>query len=115
MMDFSSLMATHFDVLSKDAGDCTLQKDHTKAIANSVAPKAVEPELQHRGGGSSVQPTVIDDPEVQQVFMDPEVQLLLTQLRAGRPLELHEIGRNNPRLLTKVKVLLDKGLLSMQH
>lgn len=94
--DFSSLMGTHFELLGKE-------EDRTarKTPAGSAA--------------SSPQPIPINDDEVAKILVDPEVQRLLADLQAGKPLEIHELGQRNPHLLRKVKTLLDKGLLSMQQ
>lgn len=96
LKSFSSLMSTHFEVLSKDAG----------ARENSNPSKAAS--LPTDG------PQVLD-PEVAKVMTDPEVQALLQALRAGRPLEMHELAQQRPHLFRKIKVLLDAGLLNVQR
>lgn len=113
-------MATHFDVLSKDQDSNASATPAPQATAASSA--ATSRGLPAGGGynsssGSSTSPemVVLEDPEVQAAFKDPEVQQLLGELRAGRHLEIHELARSNPRVMQRVKLLLDKGLLSMQH
>mmetsp|Transcript_49563 Transcript_49563/g.106066 ORF Transcript_49563/g.106066 Transcript_49563/m.106066 type:complete len:497 (+) Transcript_49563:54-1544(+) len=115
LKEFSSLMATHFDLLGKEApapaspaaaGAAPPQKALPKAPVTPFAPDPV-PQAQ--------QPLPIADPKVAAAFQDPEVQELLASLRAGRPLEMHELFQQRPRLFEKVKVLLDAGLLSMQQ
>merc|ERR1712014_437050 len=104
-------MATHFDVLSKDAAKSPAHATPARQVASSgnsaPPPSAVQEKAQEL--------LVMEDPEVQEAFRDPEVQKLLAELRAGRQLEMHELARVNPRLMHRVKVLLDKGLLSFQH
>merc|ERR1719215_1619474 len=109
-------MATHFDVLSKEEGtkpkpasssspaDNTVQIIQRDAAATKAA--AAPP--------STLAPLPIEDPKVAAAFSDPEVQLLIANLRAGKPMEMHELCRRNPRLFEKVKILLDAGLLSME-
>mmetsp|Transcript_43654 Transcript_43654/g.79629 ORF Transcript_43654/g.79629 Transcript_43654/m.79629 type:complete len:321 (+) Transcript_43654:66-1028(+) len=101
LKEFSSMMATHFDVLSG-----------SKAAKGGKAapPAAAAPQ---ESALSTPQPTMLS-PEAAACLKDPEVQQLLNAARAGMPLELHAIGQSNPRLFQKVKVLLDAGLLSMQ-
>merc|ERR1711879_1043326 len=102
LKEFSSLMATHFDVLSKDAPKSSTPAAPPKQIASSgySAPPVQE---------KSQELLVMEDPEVQEAFRDPEVQKLLGELRAGRQLEMHDLARSNPRVMHRVKVLLDKG------
>ena len=94
LKEFSSLMATHFDVISQSA-----------ALGPSSLARHEVP--------SPSSPVFFDDPKVQDVLQDTEVQQLLASLQSGRSLEIHDLARANPRLFCKVKVLLDNGLLNM--
>jgi hypothetical protein len=111
--EWSGLMATHFDILGKD------QDSKTSASASPAPVSAPRPPTggynSSNGNASSSEMLVLEDPEVQAAFADPEVQQLLAELRAGRHLEMHELARTNPRLTHRIRILLDKGLLSMAH
>merc|ERR1712003_43535 len=117
LKEFSGLMATHFDVLSKE------EPKGSKSSASSTSASA-DSAVRSIGNGAksnsrqataTPEPLPIEDPKVAAAFSDPEVQCLIANLRAGRPMEMHEIGRRNPKLFEKVKVLLDSGVLSMEH
>merc|ERR1712039_42510 len=112
LKEFSALMATHFDVLGKEEAKTT-----NGASKPTPAPSSVQPAYRPVGNAPapSLEPLPIDDPNVAAAFSDPEVQALIASLRAGRPMEMHELCRRNPKLFQKVKVLLDAGLLSMEH
>merc|ERR1711920_919531 len=114
LKEFSALMATHFDVLGKEEA-----KNTNGASKPTTSPSSVQPVVRPVGNGSSstpnLEPLPIDDPKVAAAFSDPEVQALIASLRAGKPMEMHELCRRNPRLFEKVKILLDAGLLSMEH
>lgn len=117
LMEFSQLMATHFDVLSKDP---TQASGDPKQGSTSASPAPViqmigTPDKRPAVAEKAQEFLVMEDPAVQEAFRDPEVQNLLAELRAGRQLEFHELARSNPRLLQRIKLLLDKGLLSFQH
>lgn len=101
MKEFSSLMATHFEVLGKESG-------------TSGAPTAVA-QMGRASSQDAVHAPQFLEPKVAEVMKDPEVQALLGALRAGRLLEMHELCREHPRLFQKMKVLLDAGLLNMQQ
>merc|ERR1712039_270679 len=109
LKEFSGLMATHFDVLSKEEGSKPkttsspapadnpvqiIQRDAASTKAAAAAP-------------STLEPLPIDDPKVAAAFSDPEVQHLIASLRAGKAMEMHELCRRNLRLFEKVKILLD--------
>jgi len=116
MKDFSSLMATHFDVLSKEAPDpkkSNSTSSSTEVVATKVPPGA--PVISRGGAGyaSSNEATPLSNPEVAAAFQDAEVQQLIAELRAGAPLEMHELGQTRPHLMHKVKILLDSGLLAL--
>mmetsp|Transcript_27945 Transcript_27945/g.61621 ORF Transcript_27945/g.61621 Transcript_27945/m.61621 type:complete len:326 (-) Transcript_27945:43-1020(-) len=102
--EFSSLMGTHFDVLSGSQAATDSKGEQGAATASKGSESAP---------ANPQQPTMLP-PEVAACLKDREVQQLLNAARAGMPLELHAIGQSNPRLFQKVKVLLDAGLLSMQ-
>jgi len=113
LKEFSSLMGTHFDILSKskEPGGASASPPKAEAAKSSAAPALPAPP-QAPGGGEA---PLLLEPEVERAFRDPEVQALLAELRAGRPLELHELRCANPRLFMKMKVLLDAGLLGLQR
>ncbi|CAE7566955.1 vps34 [Symbiodinium natans] len=83
MQDFSSLMATHFDVLSKEAPSPGKPQAGYAAKAPSVPAKASPAQA------SPAQASPLDDPKVAKAFQDPEVQQLISELYAGKPLEMH--------------------------
>lgn len=114
LKEFSSLMGTHFDILSKskETSGPSTSPPRQEAARNSAAPALPAPP-QAPGGGDA--PPQLLEPEVEKAFRDPEVQALLAEMRAGRPLELHELRCGNPRLFMKMKVLLDAGLLGLQR
>merc|ERR1712194_741175 len=110
LKDFSGLMATHFDVLSKEE-----PKKPKPAAQAAPADNSVTIIERSAGAGRAATPTAtpalleplpIEDPKVAAAFSDPEVQHLIATLRAGKPMEMHELCRRNPRLFEKVKVLL---------
>lgn len=112
LKDFSALMATHFDVLSKEAPGAKPQAGYAKMPAPPAPPK--QPVAQSRAQ-PAVQALPTDDPKVAAAFQDPEVQELLAELYAGKPLEMHELCQQRPNLFHKVKILLDSGLLALQR
>merc|ERR1712110_804318 len=99
LMQFSQIMATHFEVLEKEKGKTSAPAGKTSAPAS--------PAMFTEGGGStsssarpiaggysnsgntSPEMTLMQDPAIQAAFKDPEVQRLLGELRAGRHLEIH--------------------------
>ncbi|OLP98013.1 Phosphatidylinositol 3-kinase vps34 [Symbiodinium microadriaticum] len=104
MQDFSGLMATHFDVLSKEAPNPGKpQAGYTKAPSQPAKASPAQ------------QASPLDDPKVAKAFQDPEVQQLISELYAGKPLEMHELCQQKPHLFQKVKILLDNGLLALQR
>jgi hypothetical protein len=119
LKDFTGLMATHFEVLGKEAPS----KPAKTSTAPSEAPKAIPapvtgldlaakpPPVDTRSLPKTGLPT--DDPVVMNALMDPEVQSLIQAIKAGHPFEMHALGRSNPKLFMKVKILLDNGLLAM--
>lgn len=113
LMEFSSLMATHFDVLAATSGSST---PSAPAFGNTPCdvPAASAPATTATPKKPIDAPVVIEDPKVQDALQDPQVQALIESLRRGQPLEMHELCRRNPWLFDKVRVLLDAGLLSMQ-
>eukprot|EP00930_Biecheleria_cincta_P057937 TRINITY_DN43799_c0_g1_i1.p1 TRINITY_DN43799_c0_g1~~TRINITY_DN43799_c0_g1_i1.p1 ORF type:complete len:439 (-),score=118.95 TRINITY_DN43799_c0_g1_i1:67-1383(-) len=113
MKDFSALMATHFDVLGKDTPNPA--KSSSSPSQSSIMPASPKPAASAGGYAGGLEPLPIDDPKVMQAFQDPEVQQLLAALRAGQPLEMHELCRRRPQLFQKVKILLDNGLLALQQ
>merc|ERR1719296_126932 len=140
LMEFSSLMATHFDLMSKNAPEAPAKKASAPSAGSTTKPVAA---LMPSGGGGgtteslgggypggSRQPVplhtgnlpvddpvtkALSDPRVAEAFQDAEVQKLLAELRAGRPLEMRELCRERPQLFMKIKVLLDAGLLNLQQ
>merc|ERR1712178_650185 len=79
LKEFSGLMATHFDVLSKDPPKSSApppKQGSSSAGCGAPAMPAVQQKSQEF--------LVMEDPEVQEAFRDPEVQKLLAELRAGR-------------------------------
>jgi hypothetical protein len=128
MKDFTGLMATHFDVLANQA-------EAPKAAAPPAPPsqKAIDAPLSGldlaakppaaalappSSGGETrkgEKPLPTEDPKIMALLQDPEVMALIAGIRAGKPFELHEVGRRNPRLFQKVRVLIENGLLAMQH
>mmetsp|Transcript_76544 Transcript_76544/g.140128 ORF Transcript_76544/g.140128 Transcript_76544/m.140128 type:complete len:488 (+) Transcript_76544:32-1495(+) len=126
LKDFSGLMATHFDVLSKEAPTQSRGSSGSAAAPAAPAPAAAAAPLAkppRRGEimsaeavqGHSQQPLPIADPKIAALLQDPEVMQLIAALRAGQPLEFHELARSNERLFMKVKMLLDNGLLDLQR
>lgn len=110
--DFGSLMATHFNVLSKEASNTKPQSGYSapkEQIAKSPKP------VQNAQNVQNAQALPTDDPKVAAAFQDPEVQQLLSELYAGKPLEMHELCQQRPHLFHKVKILLDSGLLALQR
>ncbi|CAL1140195.1 unnamed protein product [Cladocopium goreaui] len=107
--DFGSLMATHFNVLSKEASNTPSGYSPKEQIAKS--PK----NAQNAQKAQNAQALPTDDPKVAAAFQDPEVQQLLSELYAGKPLEMHELCQQRPHLFHKVKILLDSGLLALQR
>lgn len=104
MQDFSGLMATHFDVLSKEAPNPGKpQAGYTQAPSQPAKASPAQ------------QASPLDDPKVAKAFQDPEVQQLISELYAGKPLEMHELCQQKPHLFQKVKILLDNGLLALQR
>lgn len=129
MKEFSNLMATHFEVLGHGAGQAA-RKPPTVAAGASVAAgvcalEDARPSISSRPKKTPLYTeNLLDedpvtkalmDPKVADAFQDAEVQALLAELRAGRPLEMRDLCRERPQLFFKVKVLLDAGLLSMQQ
>ncbi|CAE8635013.1 unnamed protein product [Polarella glacialis] len=120
LKDFSALMATHFDVLSKEAPKDGA-KDKPPAAASSALAKPAAGQVMSSAAASAAgaQMLALDDPladpKVAEAFQDPEVQKLIAALRSGMPLEMHELAQGNPRLFMKVKILLDSGLLGLQR
>lgn len=109
--DFGSLMATHFNVLSQEAGNKSPQAGYTPAPPKEIV-KSTKP-VQPVQTQAQALPT--DDPKVAAAFQDPEVQKLISELYAGKPLEMHELCQQRPHLFHKVKILLDSGLLALQR
>lgn len=95
---FAELMATHFEVLGK-----------SEVGRPSPAPETGKTQTLDSAFLSTL------EPHVEAAFRDPEVQAVISALRAGQPLEMHVLGQQNPRLFQKVKVLLDAGLLGLQR
>lgn len=125
LKDFTGLMATHFEVLSKEA-------PNPPKASSSQAPKPVDAPITGLDLGAKPPPAAampagyssqaqkgerlpIEDPAVAAAFQDPEVQALIAAIRAGQPFEMHQLARTNERLFHKVRILLDSGLLAMQH
>merc|ERR1719189_477043 len=125
-------MATHFDLLGKSAGSAAPAAPAAPgALANSaISPARASnasiqdstPLLQDHSGGSSAPPApmftghlpaddpvakALADPKVSEAFQNAEVQQLLEELRAGRPLEMRELCQQRPHLFRRIKVLLD--------
>lgn len=121
LQEFMSLMATHFDVLSKEAptpSRASTGKPAPQALpasAPAAAPSARPPRPGEIMSGEGTSDLPIADPKIAALLQDPEVLELIGALRAGRPLELHDLARSNERLFMKVKVLLDNGLLNLQR
>jgi len=124
LKDFTGLMATHFEVLGKEASSTPQKLPSSPA----ESPKPIEAPIAGLDLAAKPPPATtrppsnghktglpIDDPEVMRTLQDPEVQSLIAGIKAGRPFELHELGQSNPKLLMKVKILLDSGLLAMEH
>merc|ERR1712070_709170 len=110
MKDFTGLMATHFDVLSKEAPNpkaaspppATTQKAIDAPITGlDLSAKPPPAAAQPARKGEKPLPT--EDPKILALLQDPEVMNLIAAIRAGRPFELHELGRQNPRLFQKVR------------
>lgn len=116
LKDFSELMATHFDVLGKEAPD-PRRIEQQGTTANGGGRQGAKGNLPAAGADAEDQRVqeALKDPAVVAAFRDPEVQALLASLRAGRPLELHELARGNERLFHKMKVLVEKRLIDLQH
>jgi len=121
LKDFTGLMATHFEVLGNE-----VPKTPKPAQPPVESQKAIDapltgldlcakppPMMARPSSNGEKLPT--DDPKVMAAMQDPEVMALIAAIRAGQPLELHQIARTNERLFMKVKILLDNGLLAMQH
>merc|ERR1712216_573091 len=98
LMEFSKLMATHFEVLGNEEPKSKPQPTYT-------GPQ-----------GETVQgiPQMINNPEVEKALRDPEVQQIIGEMQRGRPLEMRELAGQNPRLFHKLKILLDAGLFNLQ-
>lgn len=112
LKDFSSLMATHFDVLAAGAGK-TAPNSAAGVGAAAARAAALPPSDSAAIATAPQEALVIEDPQVQEALRDPEVQRLIAEVRAGRNLEMRELCRENPRLFVRLKVLLDKGVLAM--
>jgi hypothetical protein len=120
LKDFTGLMATHFEVLSNEAPDPRQKSQPTAENQKPIQAPITGLDLAAKPPPAVAPPSngeklPTEDPQVLATLQDPEVQALIGAIRAGQPLELHEVGRNNPRLFMKVKILLDNGLLAMQH
>merc|ERR1711939_394399 len=96
LTEFSDLMATHFSELAKTS-DGPKQPGPSEAATSSCPGLA---------GGSEV-PNPDLPPHVQEALRDAEVKALIASVQAGRPLEMHALAQENPRLFSKVKILLD--------
>jgi len=127
LQEFSGLMATHFDVLSKEAPK-PVPGAGAPAPVPMGSPASIANPLLELEGAQVARPAsravstqhippddpaakAMADPKVSEAFQDPEVQALLSRLYAGQNLEMHELARENPRLFMKVQILLDAGLL----
>lgn len=102
LMEFSKLMATHFEVLGEEESKNPSQTTYTNPQTGQTVQGT--PEMQK----------ALKNPEVQKALKDPEVQQIIAEMQQGRPLEMHELGRKNPGLFLKLKVLLDAGLFNLQ-
>lgn len=98
LMEFSKLMATHFEVLGKE-------EETSKPQATYQTPQ---------GQTVQGQPQILQNPEVEKTLKDPEVQQIIAEMQRGRPLEMRELASQNPRLFMKLKILLDAGLFNLQ-
>lgn len=100
LMEFSKLMATHFEVLGKE------EEKQSPPQATYQTPQ-----------GQNIDPRtaqIIQNPEVEKALKDPEVQQIIGEMQRGRPLEMRELAGQNPRLFHKLKILLDAGLFNLQ-
>jgi len=98
LMEFSKLMATHFELLGKEE-----EKSPPQATYQNPQGQTVQG-----------QPEFLQNPEVQKALKDPEVQQIIAEMQRGRPLEMRELSSQNPRLFYKLKTLLDAGLFNLQ-
>merc|ERR1711924_307859 len=103
LMEFSKLMATHFEVLGKEE-----EKTTSKPQATYQNPQGQSVQVDPR------QAQIIQNPEVEKALKDPEVQQIIAEMQRGRPLEMRELASQNPRLFYKLKLLLDAGLFNLQ-
>merc|ERR1711904_79513 len=101
LMEFSKLMATHFEVLGNEEPQTSSQPTYTSPQGQTVQ-------------GTPQMAQMMNNPEVQKALKDPEVQQIIAEMQRGRPLEMRELSRDNPRLFLKLKVLLDAGLFNLQ-
>jgi hypothetical protein len=121
LKEFTGLMATHFEVLGNEAPKTSKPAQPARETQKAIDAPVAGLDLSARPLPMTTRPSSngeklpIDDPKVMAVMQDPEVQALIAAIRAGQPLELHQIARTNERLFMKVKVLLENGLLAMQH
>merc|ERR1712066_939321 len=83
LKEFTGLMATHFEVLSREAPNAP-----KGASQPSEAQKAIPAPI--TGLDLAAKPP-------------PAVKPLIGALRAGQPFEMRELGQSNPRLFMKVK------------
>jgi hypothetical protein len=104
LMEFSKLMATHFEVLGKDEPERKPQTTYQAPDGKMVQGIPQNPEMQK----------MLENPEVQKALKDPEVQQIIAEMQRGRPLEMRELAGQNPRLFQKLKILLDAGLFNLQ-
>lgn len=130
LKEFTSLMATHFDLLGKGAVKASPAgpgapstsmvsskgSQDTSVLPDTVRGTSAPPAPLYTSHLPSDDPVAkaLSDPKVSEAFQDAEVQALLAELRAGRPLEMRELCQQRPHLFRKLKALLDAGLLNLQ-
>ncbi|CAD7957602.1 unnamed protein product [Amoebophrya sp. A120] len=134
MEDFSRLMGTHFDVLAKKAEKENQNTSNANTGGSGVGTTGSEPTAASKVSKKSTKPMAPDkafrkaaknmnlseeenrkfqDPRVVEAMMDPKVQQVIAMVKAGRGLDMRDIGRRDMDLFQKLRYLLDQGILGV--
>jgi hypothetical protein len=119
-VEFSKLMGQHFDVLSQSEQGEKLKKtppnnskpEQKKPLIQEVSGKSVQ--QQQAPSFSSADPDFakkLEDPTIKSILSDPKMISLIQALQSGANIDLYQVARSDPVLASKLKYLMERGVL----
>lgn len=122
MKEFSTLMATHFQLLAEK--EAKKQKQQTKTQEKTTDIKPVTKKKDDISPESIAAATQgmnlpagdaekLKDPKIVEAMMDPGVQRVIEQLKRGVQVDFRTLGRQDPQLATRLHLLVSSGILGV--